>query len=407
MVRWSSENSTHDKIHFSVILLLFYLWTGYAQHDFKGKIIDAATQEPIPYVNIGIVEEGVGTVSNEEGIFHLPIEIDAYDQSAIIQFSSLGYKTLKINVQDIPMVYNEYPILKLVPEAFQLNEVIVSDKKNWTIPENVGYHNYGEEVYGYWKDEIALGGELATKIVAKSGIRKLKSFEFEVFYNPSDSLLLRVNIYDNKNGYPNENLNRSSEAILYTLKKNEKNVVVDLSDKNIYVNGDFYVALELLKVYGDEELGLVLAAVNEYARDTSTFNRRGWDYHREEGHGSFRRYVSQDKWKRISDLNMAYSLTTELLVSEKVAQRFEKRKAKKEKKQQTISGFAIHQGRMIANVKVMNNRSKDEVLTDQNGRYRIPIDDGDVLTFSKEGYAPVNLRIGDKPTLNVIMKPEQ
>ena len=104
---------------------------------------------------------------------------------------------------------------------------------------------------------------------------------------------------------------------------------------------------------------------------------------------------------------MAYKLETSLLVSEKVAQRFEKRKTKKERKQRTVSGFVILRGRMISEVQVVNNRTKELVLTDEKGRYRIPIRNNDILTFSKDGLKTKHLQIKDKLTVNVIMEPNE
>ena len=360
-----------------------------AQKDYKGKVVDAVSNKVIPYVNIGIVEQGIGTVSDEDGLFHLYIKKNEEDKSAMVLFSALGYAPLTIPIKAMPLIYNEYPLFKMTPKRVELNEVVVSNKGDRFIPDFVGYKNYGERSFGYWKDQIALGGELATRIVAKSGLRRLDRFQFEVFYNPSDSLLLRVNIYENDGpaGSPKTNLNQSGQNILVTVNNSDKIVWVDLKPYEIYVQNDFMVSLELLKVYGKEELGLILAAA---------FNK----------FGSFRKYASQDNWERISDQNMAYHLETQLMVSEKVAQRFEKREAKKKKRIRTISGFTLRKGRMLAGVQVTNLRTKESVITDKSGRYVIAANKRDQITFKKKGYQLMLLTVGDKPTANIIMKGE-
>ena len=372
-----------------LFLILTYgiVTTCLAQQDYKGKVVDAQTGDIIPYVNIGIVEQGIGTVSDEEGLFHLYFKKNEVEPTAVILFSALGYAPLNIPVAKMPLVYNEYPAFKMTPERVELNEVVVSNKGDRFIPDFVGYKNYGERTFGYWKDQIALGGELATRVVVKSGLRRLEKFQFEVFHNPSDSLLLRVNIYENDGpvGRPKTNLNKSGKNILVTIDNTDKIVWVDLKPFDIYVESDFMVSLELLKVYGDEELGLILAAA---------FNK----------YGSYRKYASQDKWEHISDQNMAYYLETQLLVSEKVAQRFEKREAKKKKKIRTISGFTLRKGRMVSGVEVTNTRTKETVFTDENGRYVIAANKRDEVIFKKEGYKMMVLTVGDKPTANVIMK---
>lgn len=375
------------------ITLLYFVaivWGVYSQKDYKGKVVDAQTGQVIPYVNIGIVEQGIGTVSDEEGLFHLYFEKGEVEPTAVILFSALGYAPINIPVEKMPLVFNEYPVFKMNPERVSLNEVVVSNKDGRFIPDPIGYKNFGERTFGYWKDQIALGGELATRVIAKSGIRRLERFQFEVFHNPSDSLLLRVNIYEDDGpiGSPKTNLNTSGQNILVTVKNTDKIVWVDLKPYDIYVENDFMVSLELLKVYGEKELGLILAAA---------FNK----------YGSYRKYASQDKWERIADQNMAYYLETQFMVSEKVAQRFEKREARKKKKVRTISGFALRKGRMVAGVEVTNTRTKETVFTDDNGRYVIAADKRDEILFKKEGYKLMVLTVGDKPTANIIMKGEE
>ncbi len=358
-----------------------------AQKDFKGRVIDAATKEPIPYVNIGIVDAGVGTVSDEEGLFHLYLDPSKYNATAKVLFSALGYETYYKPVSSIKKVFNEYPEILLKPSLMELNEVVVSNKGERFIPDKIGYRNYGEENFGYWKDNIALGGELATRIIAKDGLRRLDKFEFEVWHNPSDSLLLRVNIYDDDGtiGRPGTNLNTSGKSITCVVKKDAKNIRVDLTPYDIYVNNDFMISLELLQVYGETELGLILAAAtNQY--------------------GSFRKYSSQDKWEKLSETNMAYFVESSLMVKEKVAQRFEKKKAKIEKKQRMVSGFAILRGKMLKDVSVFNNSTKEAVTTDEKGRYTIPADKNDILSFTAKGLKDIHLKVSDKPTMNAVMK---
>lgn len=372
---------------FIALLLSIATFSAYAQREYKGKVIDAETNEPIPYVNIGIVEKSIGTVSDEEGLFSFHLNNDEVKPSAKVLFSALGYTTLNIPIDKMSLTYTELPIFKMKPSAVELQEVVVSNREGTFISDAVGYKNYGEQSFGYWKDNIALGGELATKINVKNGLRRLEKFQFEVFDNPSDSLLLRVNIYDNDGPLrgPKTNLNKSGDNILVTVKKTDKIVWVDLRPFDIYVQNDFILSLELLKLYGDKKLGLILVATaNQY--------------------GSYRKYASQDKWERFSDQNMAFYLETQLMVSNETALRFEKKKKNRKKKERTISGFTILRGKMIAGVEIINNRTNEAVSTDDNGRYTIAAKKNDKVFFRKKGYQEMVLTVGDKSIVNVIMK---
>jgi hypothetical protein len=162
-------------------------------------------------------------------------------------------------------------------------------------------------------------------------------------------------------------------------------VKMDISPYNIYVEDDFYVSLELVEIYNNEDLELVLAA-------TSSME------------GSYRKYASQGKWEKISELNMAFYVETTLMVEQKKAIKYEAKIEKEKLKQRIISGFAIFGGKMIPGVAVLNKRTKEIVLTDASGKYTIHADDSDILYFTKPGYEKVLIKIGDQQFANANMQ---
>ena len=371
----------------SLVLFFALYYAGFAQRDYKGQTVDAKTGEPVPYVNIGIVDKGVGTVSDEDGVFHLPMDTSVFGEGDAIQVSCLGYETIRIPVSEIEFQYNEYPKLMLNPIEISLDEVVVTNSTLVPIKEYIGYQNNGSPSLGYWKDNVALGGELATRIRTSKGPRQLNSLEFEVWSNPSDSILIRINVYDSDGplGRPLTNLNKSGKDILKTLKKGRGFKDVDLEPHDIFICDDFYVSLELLKVYGDSKIDLVLAA-----SDT--------DY------GSYRKFTSQDKWQKVSDVNMAYYLETSPYVSQERAKRYEAKVEKARRKLRMLSGFAIHNGAMLANVTVMNQRTRESTKTDNTGRYVIHAEKKDVILFSKEGFKNMILEVSDQQFANALMR---
>ncbi len=336
-----------------------------------GKVTDIETEQGIPFVNIGIVDEGIGTVSNVEGSFTLEIEDIHKYLGATLLFSSLGYKKKEVPIKNVIEHGSLSNINVLMePTNLALDEVVVSNKGKVFIPDGVGYRNYGENVIGYWKDDIALGGELATRILVKDGLRKLNKLQFEIKENQSDSLLLRINIYDDDGGLyrlPRTNLNNSKKNILYTVKHGYETVLVDLTPYDIYVKDNFILALELVEVYGKKKPALALLA---------TSNR----------FGSYRRYASQGNWVKISAINMAYVLETELLVTEEFANRYDRLVARKEARAKVISGKVTDNGEGIENVLVFNLRTKITTKTNKEGFYKIHAKRNDVLTFSKKEY---------------------
>lgn len=86
----------------------------------SGILRDSTDKQPIPYVNIWIENEDIGTTSDINGKFTLNISPNS---NKTIIFSSVGYKTKKINSNiDLNTVF-------LQPQIIELQEVTVSNKK--------------------------------------------------------------------------------------------------------------------------------------------------------------------------------------------------------------------------------------------------------------------------------------
>ena len=102
-----------------VILLTCHSFVCVAQITITGKVTDAETGEPLPYVNIVIPGKFYGTSTTLDGTYTLEVKRNMDSLSA----SFLGYETVtkKINEQQNQMIDFE-----LKPESKQLREIIVS-----------------------------------------------------------------------------------------------------------------------------------------------------------------------------------------------------------------------------------------------------------------------------------------
>jgi hypothetical protein len=99
------------------IFFLFIAKLGLAQ--IQEVVLNKVTNQPIPYVNIWISGENIGTSSNHTGEFSLqPI-----DSSRFIQFSAIGYESFKIEQSKL-----EKEIL-LTPTATHIKEVSIISSK--------------------------------------------------------------------------------------------------------------------------------------------------------------------------------------------------------------------------------------------------------------------------------------
>ena len=94
----------------------------------KGKIVDE-NNNPIPFANIWVENEAIGTTSEENGEFSITLK----DSNKTLVFSAIGYETAKQKASQTSVV-----ILKSI--AYQINEVVIA-KRFETKEKEVGNTN--------------------------------------------------------------------------------------------------------------------------------------------------------------------------------------------------------------------------------------------------------------------------
>ncbi len=99
-------------------LLLFFIFAALAKaQTIQGKVVDAKTAEPIPFVSLGIIGTNTATVTNENGEF----VIKAEKFPVKLRFSHVSYLPLETTVIDAQNLLN----IKLFPASINLNEIII------------------------------------------------------------------------------------------------------------------------------------------------------------------------------------------------------------------------------------------------------------------------------------------
>ncbi|MGB3548366.1 MAG: carboxypeptidase-like regulatory domain-containing protein, partial [Saprospiraceae bacterium] len=101
----------------TISLLLLVFWSGLsAQATTRGRVLDAATDQALAYVQVAVAGTSRGTLTNEEGAF--VIEAAARDT---LYISYLGYELRRIAVRDLA----NGTIIRLQPQQFELPELLV------------------------------------------------------------------------------------------------------------------------------------------------------------------------------------------------------------------------------------------------------------------------------------------
>ena len=94
-----------------------------AKAQFYGKVVDASNGEPIPFATAKYIGTSEGRASDIDGNFVLPI-LNNYNK---FEVSFLGYKPVTVTVNRAQSEIHS--TIKLYPEDFLLNEVVVKKSK--------------------------------------------------------------------------------------------------------------------------------------------------------------------------------------------------------------------------------------------------------------------------------------
>lgn len=109
-----------------LLLSLFFCSLTFAQNTISGTVTDS-NNEPIPSVNVKIVGDNTGTITDSDGVFTLK---SSKKLPYVIDFSSVGYSSQRVNVSS----NNQKVTVKLVSEETKLNEIVIAASRT---PERV------------------------------------------------------------------------------------------------------------------------------------------------------------------------------------------------------------------------------------------------------------------------------
>jgi len=216
------------------LLFIFILITK-ASFCQTGIIKDSITNDPIPYVNIWFENENIGTTSEENGKFNLPI----FKNDKYLIFSAIGYKTKRVNTS-----LTNYDI-KLIPNVTELSEIVLNIKKQ-TLQTIIGQINKSQINFYF-------GCGLKPWITARF-------FKFNENYKETPFLktiqfLTRSDIKDSKFNVRLYSVNEKGEPENYIYdqnifgiaKKGKKITEIDISNLNIqFPENGFFIAVEWL-----------------------------------------------------------------------------------------------------------------------------------------------------------------
>ena len=253
----------------------------------KGKVIMEADASTLAYVNIGIVGTSVGTISDVNGAFELYLT-ENIDEEQIVRFSYLGYETKDYTIASLRLLNGA--AIKLKKTGITLKTVEV--RPDLLTAKVIGHQKTKTGRMTNFSISKKPNQNLGAAIGRRFNITKtsqLDEFKFYVGANNFDTIRFRINIYDIKNGRPNQLLNQTD--IITTLIDHQKGWAnVDLATHPLFVKADVIVVVEWIEHSKNGRFLQLPITMPAFATH-------------------FYKYGSQDKWKRFRGMSTAMVLT--------------------------------------------------------------------------------------------------
>ena len=104
-----------------IALVLCFVYIAASAQEITGVVTESTTGEPIPYMNIFYDGKGIGTISDVDGNFTLPL----HPEWKKLTFSAVGYVKKTVTISSSTRRLK----VKIQPDDVQLSEVVVKPKK--------------------------------------------------------------------------------------------------------------------------------------------------------------------------------------------------------------------------------------------------------------------------------------
>lgn len=241
------ENKSLLLLSYCILSLFLSLPIG-AQTFVIGQVIDAATKEPLPYVNIGLLNKNIGTVSDETGYFELEVNTEQNSRDTL-RFSMIGFETKSYTLNDF-INQNEIEVY-LTEKSTALDEVILSSKRKNYQTKILGNKTTSKALYAAFTSN-KLGNEMGFIVRARKHPMILKKFNISLVENDYGPIKFRLNIYDVLNGLPNKTLLKDN--IFIETEESSGIVSLDLTPYEIILDQDFFIAIEWIEDLGPGKL---------------------------------------------------------------------------------------------------------------------------------------------------------
>ncbi|MDR6762986.1 hypothetical protein J2Y38_003204 [Flavobacterium sp. 2755] len=261
----------------TTLFFLFLSLVIYAQENIvSGEIKDSQNNSSLEYVNIGIADKNVGTVSDRKGNFVLKLNEKVSPNDTIV-FSHIGFETKKILVHQL----SSYKIVTMAPSENTLKEVVIKFKE--PKPKQFGRSSKGLGLM-HFNFFYALDKTVDDRLSRERGMKfkikkdcKIEDLNFNITSNEFKSVKFRLNFYKVENGLPSKIL--IEKDIIFEVKDNKLGLfTVDLKPYDVYLDkemGDIAVTIQWVEsIKSDEKSKFFSISTAASATETSFYRER-------------------------------------------------------------------------------------------------------------------------------------
>lgn len=246
-------------------LLTILIFTINYSQIISGKVINQE-KNPIQGARIGIENTEKGDLTDDNGNFHL--DISNIDKNKKLKIYVSEFLPFEIRISDF---INSSGEIILTEKVINIEPVNIKPKKYRY--KNFGTSNSKTRYCGYDSEKKdRLFNEYAIKVDNYKRLKIKKINVHIVDFNVNDSATLIFDIQNSTNGFPDDSKSLANETLKLKITKKDivNNIVsIDISDKNIWTNQDFFVLVRV-----DENIsGKLYFGGNIFAFSKNTYYR--------------------------------------------------------------------------------------------------------------------------------------
>lgn len=229
------------------LLFLFISVSGFVSGQLLVAGVTDAKGDGISYVTIYVPAREQGVITDENGLFELGVN-DPVDSLTIV-FSAIGYQTIRHSYQQLAELARKQASVVLPPATYELDEAEITGQRLRLKQKRLGMKGMLNATYGQTVRSTPIPFE-AGPIIRPGKRCRLDAIELKVRDMTADTVILDLNAYNLKGRQPDRQLLRERVFVLLTKNEVGQEISIDLSDQQLWIEGDFIVTFRLLDVKG-------------------------------------------------------------------------------------------------------------------------------------------------------------